>query len=116
VEKSFKRIECPSVILIGNFTFSAAEDFLVNIYEVPNRPLMIGDKTGGSSGAPLVLSNLPNETMVRLCTLRELFPYSMKPFVGMGISPDIEVTEDIDDYISGEDVVLKRAVQFFTNK
>jgi carboxyl-terminal processing protease len=116
VEKSFKRVECPVVILIGNFTFSACEDFLVNIYEVPNRPLMIGDKTGGSSGAPLVLSNLPNETSARICTLRELFPYSMKPFVGTGISPDIEIKEGIEDYLSGEDVVLNRALQALTNE
>ena len=91
---------------------SACEDFLVNIYELPHRPLLIGEKTGGSSGAPLLL-NLPNETSARICTIRELFPYSMKPFVGIGISPDIEISEDIEDYISREDVVLKRALQSF---
>ncbi len=77
---------------------------------------MIGDKTGGSSGAPLVLSNLPNETTARICTVRELFPHSMKPFIGTGISPDIEIKEDIEDYINGKDVVLNRALQTLTNE
>ncbi|HEX7410648.1 MAG TPA: hypothetical protein VF298_00735 [Bacteroidales bacterium] len=35
---------------------------------------------------------------------------------GSDVSLDILVTEDVEDYISGEDVVLKRVVQFFTNK
>ncbi len=116
MEKSFKRINCPVVVLISKFTFSSCEDFLVNIYELPHRPLLIGEKTGGSTGAPLVLFNLPNETTARICTVRILFPYSMKPFVGTGISPDIEVKEDIEDYISGEDVVLNRALQSLTNE
>lgn len=114
VEKSFKRIDCPVVVLISIFSFSACEDFLVNNYELPHRPLLIGEKTGGSTGAPLLLSNLPNETRARVCTLRILFPYSMKQFVGMGISPDIEIKEAIEDYINGEDVVLNRALQTLT--
>jgi carboxyl-terminal processing protease len=111
VEKSFKRINCPVVILTGKMSFSACEDFLVNIYEVPDRPLLIGETTGGSTGAPLVLFNLPNETSARICTLRILYPYSMKPFVNKGISPDIEIKETIEDYINGKDVVLNRAIQ-----
>jgi hypothetical protein len=113
VEKSLKRVDFPVVVLIGKYSFSACEDFLVNIYEVPGRPLLIGEPTGGSTGAPLVLRKLPNETTARICTLRALFPYSMKPFVGKGISPDIEIKEGIEDYISGEDVVLNRALKTF---
>jgi len=115
VEKTFKRIGCPVVVLIGTYTFSACEDFLVNIYELPDRPLLIGETTGGSTGAPLVLFNLPNETTARICTYRILFPYSMKQFLGMGISPDIEIKEGIEDYIRDEDVVLNRALQSFND-
>lgn len=115
VEKSFNRINCPVVVLIGKFSFSACEDFLVNIYEVLGRPLLIGETTGGSTGAPLALFNLPNETTARICTLRILYPYSMKLFVNKGISPDIEIKETIEDYINGEDVVLNRALQSFKN-
>lgn len=115
MDKSFNRINCPVVILIGIHTFSACEDFLVNIYELKDRPLLIGEETGGSTGAPLVLNNLPNETSVRICTVRILFPYSNKPFLSKGISPDIVIKEDIKDFIKDEDIVLQRAIQALIN-
>lgn len=115
VEKSFKRITCPVAILIGIYTFSACEDFLVNIYELPDRPILIGEKTAGSTGAPLVLFNLPNETSARICTLRILFPYSMKPFVNMGILPDIYIQESFEDYLEDKDAVLGKALQTLSN-
>jgi len=113
IENEIKRINCPVVILIGNYSFSACEDFLVNIYEVPNRPILIGEETGGSTGAPLVISNLPNKTLVRICTLRILFPYSLKPFVNEGIHPDIIVKENFEDFLLGKDKVLENALKTF---
>lgn len=116
VEKSLNRIECPVVILIGIYSYSACEDFLVNIYELPDRPFLIGEKTAGSTGAPLVLYNLPNEPLARISTLRILFPLSMKPFVNMGIVPDIEIKESFEDYLQFEDVVLDKALQVLKSK
>ena len=113
VERAIKKIPCPVVILIGKFSLSACEDFLVNIYETSNRPLLIGEETGGSTGAPLVIFGLPNKTVVRICTLRILYPYSLKPFVNKGISPDIEIKETFDDYLTGKDKVLERALKTF---
>ncbi|MDP2238403.1 MAG: S41 family peptidase [Bacteroidales bacterium] len=110
VTDSIKRIECPTVILISRFTFSAAEDFLVNIYEVPNRPKLIGEETGGSTGSPLVVSELPGGGYARICTRRICYPISEKRFVNSGVKPDIEVKPTIDDYLSERDVVLKRAI------
>ncbi|HHH52353.1 MAG TPA: hypothetical protein ENK91_01730, partial [Bacteroidetes bacterium] len=75
VEDSIYRIKVPVVILIGRYTFSAAEDFLVNIYEVPNRPVLIGEETGGSTGSPLVISGLPGNGYARICTRRICYPY-----------------------------------------
>ena len=110
VSDTVKRIKCPVVILTSRYTFSAAEDFLVNIYEVPGRPLLIGEETGGSSGAPLLIPGLPGDLGARVCTLRECFPISGKPFINTGIKPDIEVKQTIEDYLAGKDVVLERAV------
>lgn len=108
VKSGIKPFGCPIVILIGKFSFSACEDFLVNIYDVPNRPLLIGESTGGSTGAPLLVP-LPHDAMARLCTVRILYPYTMKPFVGNGIKPDIEVKQSIDDYLNGYDIVMAKA-------
>jgi hypothetical protein len=110
VSDTIKRIKCPVVILIGRYTFSAAEDFLVNIYEVAGRPILIGEETAGSSGAPLVIPGMPEDIHARICTLRECYPISGKPFVNSGVKPDIEVKQTIEDYLIGKDVVLDRAI------
>ncbi len=114
VSDTIKRINCPTVILIGQYTFSAAEDFLVNIYEVPNRPKLIGEETGGSSGAPLVIPGLPEGLGSRICTVRTCYPISGKRFVNSGVKPDIEVKQTIEDYLNGRDVVLERAITELT--
>jgi len=111
VPDTLKRITCPVVILIGRYTFSAAEDFLVNLYECKNRPLLIGEETGGSTGSPLVISGLPGDGYARVCTRRICFPYSKKPFVNQGIKPDIKVSPTIETYLEGRDPVLERAVR-----
>ncbi len=111
VSDTIKRIKCPVVILIGRYTFSAAEDFLVNIYEVANRPKLIGEETGGSTGSPLVISGLPGGGYARICTRRICYPISGKRFVNGGVKPDIEIKQSIDDYLEGRDVVLEKAIE-----
>jgi C-terminal processing protease CtpA/Prc len=110
VSDTLKRIKCPTVILIGRFTFSAAEDFLVNIFEVPNRPKFIGEETAGSTGSPLVLPDFPGGGFARICTRRICYPISETRFVNSGVKPDIEVKQTIEDYLNGKDVVLDRAI------
>ena len=108
-DKSIVPIQCPVAILIDTYSFSACEDFLINIYEMPGRPVLIGEETAGSTGAPLVIE-LPHEACARLCTLRALYPYSMKPFVNQGILPDIEAKPTVDEYIKGIDVAMLKAI------
>lgn len=116
VADSIRTIEVPVVILTGEYTYSAAEDFLVNLYEVPDRPVLIGRETGGSTGSPLVVPNLPYDGIIRICTRRICFPYSGKPFVNQGIKPDIKVEKSIEDLINNKDAVLDTAVQYLLEK
>jgi len=109
IKSDFPRIKVPVVILINENCFSACEDFLVNIYEVENRPTIIGTETGGSTGAPLVIS-LPNGGMARICALRITYPYSGKAFVKNGVTPDILVSNSKDDDFDGKDRVLEFAI------
>jgi hypothetical protein len=111
IQDSIRRITCPVVILVGNYTFSAAEDFLVNLYEVPNRPVLIGEPTGGSTGSPLVVKMTGNSN-ARICTRRIAYPYSGKSFVNEGVQPDIIVKQNIYDYISKNDVVLEAGLKY----
>lgn len=111
VPDSINRINRPIIILISRFTFSAAEDFLVNIYEVPNRPKIIGEESGGSTGSPLVVPGLPGGGYARICTRRICYPISGTRFVNSGVKPDIEVKPTIEDYLNNKDVVLERAIK-----
>ena len=116
ISDSISRINVPTVIIFGKYTFSAAEDLLVNLFEVPNRPVFIGESTGGSTGSPLVLQNFPNDGYARICTRRICYPYSSKPFINEGIKPDIEVKQNINDYLLEKDVVLNKAIEVIQNK
>ncbi len=111
IADSIKRIKIPTVILISRFTFSAAEDFLITLYEIPERPLFIGEPTGGSTGSPLFVPDLPGGGSFRICTRRVCFPYSNKPFVNEGIKPDILIYPTIQDYMNRKDVVLDKGVE-----
>ncbi len=101
--------KCPVVILTGPMTASAAETFLIRIYEIPKRPLIVGQKSAGTTGAPLVI-DLPHDACVRICTRCQLFPISGRPFVNEGIRPDIEIAPEADDFMTGYDRVLLSAL------
>ncbi|MBL7793646.1 MAG: hypothetical protein JNK77_15065 [Saprospiraceae bacterium] len=103
-----KRIVVPTVILIGNATASAAEDFLIYAHGQKHFTLM-GEKTFGSTGQPYLFS-LPGGGNARVCTKKDTYPNG-KEFVGYGITPDIEVKQSLDDYVHNRDVVLERALE-----
>jgi hypothetical protein len=113
VESDIKRYEMPVVILVSEGTASAAEDFLIMLYEWKERPTIIGRPTYGSTGSPLVLE-LPQDGYARICTRRCLFPYSMTPFTY--IKPDIEVTYTLEEYASGVDKEMEKALEVLTKK
>lgn len=110
-----KTLKCPVVILIGNTTASAAETFLVNLYEIPGRPAILGQQTQGTTGAPYVIK-LPHGAWARICTVRRLFPYSKKVLDGIGILPDTMIEPTIDDYFSGRDRVLEETIKNLIRK
>lgn len=111
IPDTLKRIECPIVILTSELTFSAAEDFLIMLYELEERPLILGRPTGGSTGSPLVINGLPGGGYARICTRRCKFPISGKPFVNKGIAPDIVIQPSIEDKLKNKDVVLERGLE-----
>lgn len=102
-----KRIIIPTVVLIGNNTASAAEDFLIFADALPHFKF-IGDKSYGSTGQPY-LFNLAGEGRARVCTKKDIYPDG-REFVGFGISPDVFVKYNLDDYIHSKDPVLQKAI------
>ena len=99
----------PLVILIGNETFSAAEDFVVPLHAA-GRATIVGQKSGGSTGQPLRFSFLDGKILGRICTKRDTYPDG-REFVGVGIIPDVEVHPGPSDIIAGRDVTLEKAIE-----
>lgn len=106
----------PIVLLADESTFSCAEDFCVGFLTI-NRGKMVGTKTAGSSGNPLMIK-LPGNGLALVCTKQDFFPDG-KEYVGFGITPDIEIKPKIKDIIQNKDPVLETAIksilQCYTN-
>lgn len=107
------RIVVPTVILVGNGTASAAEDFLIYA-DNQEHMTKIGEPTYGSTGQPL-LFELPNGGIARVCTKKDTYPDG-KEFVGVGIQPDIPVSKGLSDYIENKDPALETAIGYLSER
>ena len=103
----------PLVLLTGAKTYSAAEDFAV-AYDNAGRGIKMGQTTGGSTGQPLFF-DLPDGNFARICTKKDYYPNG-KQFVGIGIVPDVEVLETIQNIRDKRDAVLEKAVEYILTK
>ena len=101
------RIETPLVVLISNNTASAAEDFLIFLDGLDGRATVVGQRSFGSTGQPLVL-DLPGGGGARICSKRDTYPDG-REFVGYGVEPDIFIEYTIDDLIHNRDLELEKA-------
>mgnify|MGYP001154671041 CR=1 FL=1 len=108
------KIKAPLIVLTGNNTASAAEDFLVMLSSLKGRATVIGERTYGSTGQPLPVS-LPGLSASRICTKRDMYPDG-RDFVGIGIIPDVEVKRTPGDVINGTDAVLVQAMKVMKKK
>jgi hypothetical protein len=103
-----KKISCPLVVLTGNHTVSAAEDFLIFLDGIKPRALTMGQRTEGSTGQPLPI-DLPGLSGARICAKRDTYPNG-QDFVGIGIIPDIELQRNIADVLNDTDGILDAAI------
>jgi len=97
----------PLYILVDGGCFSACEDLLVP-FKDNHRALIIGERTGGSTGQPY-FHRFGNGMSFSVSTKREYFPDG-SPFEGVGVAPDIEVHTSAADLKSGNDPVLAKAL------
>lgn len=98
----------PVAVLTGPRTFSAAEDFVVSFKQM-HRGVVLGQRTGGSTGQPLTF-DLPGGGKGRVCAKRNTF-LDGREFVDVGIDPDIEVDTTVADIRAGRDPQIERAAQ-----
>jgi len=98
----------PVVVLTSRHTASAAEDFVVVLHG-NQRAVVVGGKTMGTTGQPIPLA-LPGGGSARICAKKCLYPDG-RPFVGVGIVPDVEVYPSQRDVAAGRDAVLEKALE-----
>jgi len=113
VKAKAKRIVIPTVILIGNNTASAAEDFLIYV-DKQKHITKIGSNTFGSTGQPFSFG-LPGGGSARICTKKDTYSDG-REFVGYGIKPDIEIKPSLSDFLNKKDVVLEKAIDYLKQK
>lgn len=100
----------PLFILLGENTFSAAEDFILTLsLHYPHRALLVGTPSGGSTGAPLVRV-MPDNNYYRICTRGTTL---FGDYNQTGIVPDIYYTTPIQDYIDGNDSIYDFIADYY---
>ncbi len=103
-----KRIVVPTLVLIGNRTISAGEDFLIPIRGITHITTL-GERTAGSTGT-LYKITLPG-SWGYICGLQSFYPDGSE-YVGVGIEPDIVVNRTVKGIINMEDEVLNYALKY----
>ena len=103
----------PTVILTGNYTASAAKDFLISAANQPHM-VRIGEPTYGSTGQPYPFA-LSGGFNTRGGTKKDTYPDG-SPFVGVGIQPNIAVSPTVKDIAEQNDPALARAFAYLKTK
>ena len=103
----------PIVVLTGPGTISAAEDFVVALH-ASGRATLVGEKTAGTTGQPLMIK-LPHNGKARICTKRDTYPDG-REFVGVGVIPDVEIHPTQKSIAAERDVVLEKAIEILTKQ
>jgi len=109
-----KKLTVPLVVLLGNGTASAAEDFLVMLDGLEGRATTIGQKSFGSTGQPMSFQ-LPGGAGARICTKKDTYPDG-REFVGYGMKPDILVPLTVEEMIGAQDNALAKAIGVLEGK
>lgn len=97
----------PVIVITNRRCYSAANNFVSKMKELPN-VRTLGGITGGGSGFPFT-SELPNGWRVRFSTSPILDVN--KQHTEFGVSPDIEVALDPDDAEKGSDTLIEEAIK-----
>lgn len=104
-----ERLRVPVVVLQDHGSFSAAEDFVVLVRDLPH-VTTVGRHTGGATGQPLFF-RLPGGGSARIATVRDRGVRA-----GRGYAPEVPVEVTVDDVRSGRDAALERAVEILTGR
>ena len=104
------RWQKPVVVLTNRQVFSAANDFVLLVKDLPDVTL-VGDHTGGGAGMPFS-SSLPSGWIVRFSAV-PMYDADKAP-VEFGIAPDYNVQLTDEDFARGRDTIIEFARQLLS--
>lgn len=104
----------PLFILVGDRTLSAAEDLLITLkLHFPQRAILVGTPSGGSTGAPLVYKLPFHNSYYRICTRKPLLSSGM---FEAGIQPDYFYKPSIQSALEGKDAIFNYVSRIYENE
>ncbi|WP_051891194.1 S41 family peptidase [Chryseobacterium sp. JM1] len=89
-----EKLNVPTVVLTSVLTASAAEDFLIYLYNQKNIT-RVGEYSNGSTGQPLQIE-LPGNGSAIICTKKVTLPDG-EEFIGVGIKPHNFIERNLND-------------------
>lgn len=110
-----KKISCPIIVLVDNYTVSVAEALAMSIHLLPNSTI-IGEQTWGATG-PLAPNEVFNDGQFQVGNLFSVYTSSAefkyidgKMYEGIGFSPDIPIAFNEQVLNKGIDPQLETAI------
>ncbi len=100
----------PVVIITDRSVFSAAEDFVLALRQLPN-VYVAGQFTGGGSGNPMT-RELPNGWILKVPRWQVADPVTKTLYEGIGLEPDTILVQRTLDTTLGIDRVLDFSIQY----
>jgi hypothetical protein len=112
IKKDLPLFSQPLFVLISATTYSAAEDFLIPLkLYYPDRAILVGTPTGGSTGAPFVRQLPHHNALYRICVRRPLLPEGM---FENGIQPDYLYEPSIEDVLVNKERIDEYVARLFS--
>ncbi len=106
------RFQKPVVILANRGTYSAANNFVSVMKNLPN-VVVIGDRTGGGSGLPFS-AELPNGWSIRFSASPIYDAHMQHTEFGVDPTESFKVDMTPEQILAGQDAILDRAIEYLT--
>ena len=113
IDKAPGKLSGAIVVLMNEYTVSAAEDF-VDVMKMYTDAVFVGGNTAGTSGQPLC-GNLESGGFFRICT-RRCIAQNGEDIYNKGFAPDVRVSFTVEDQAAGRDRAMERAKEIIKKK
>ncbi len=102
------KLNGPIVVLMNEYTISAAEDF-IDVMKMYTDAVFVGGNTAGTSGQ-ILCETLESGGSYRICT-RRCIAQNGEDIYNKGFAPDIRIPHTVEDLKAGRDRAMEKAME-----